>query len=407
MMVVILFLLLGLSFTVADRSIDIRNIPIYDMDVDGGRVKRDVESMLVNLVFEVETESDRGVLRLTQIDRLPTFSISNGVTDEIFGTTRNRAVYTDLSRKASIMVERRFDLEDNIIYKLSGNFELEERMVYIKPVEEDGGDSGQTVQHVIHYEELMIDHGGDYNDRKRKKRSTTFRKYIIEVCFISDTKDFEYYLERNNNDSNQAIDEMSVYYALVNEQLRLRYHSVYDTNGSIDILIKATGLFLLQDRLNSNFTVGLAKANDTQVESPDGLGACRDWLTDIPSNITLPTSDHYMFFTGYDLVRGNQTSFAGLAGLRVMCTPNSVSINENSRNGIVGSIIAHELGHAIGSKHDRQIGCSDEDGYIMTTSIPVAQNTEEALRLWQFSNCSVAIFKEALDEADCVYNDPK
>lgn len=71
-------------------------------------------------------------------------------------------------------------------------------------------------------------------------------------------------------------------------------------------------------------------------------------------------------------------------------------------------MIAHELGHNLGSYHDQDssveplaANCLASDNYIMTPSIGLYQTN--LLNLFKFSSCSIAQFKKTLLSSDKRY----
>uniref|UniRef100_A0A0R3RGZ5 Peptidase M12B domain-containing protein n=1 Tax=Elaeophora elaphi TaxID=1147741 RepID=A0A0R3RGZ5_9BILA len=99
--------------------------------------------------------------------------------------------------------------------------------------------------------------------------------------------------------------------------------------------------------------------------------------------------DHALLFTGYDLYRDEVRTLAGYAPVNGMCSENkSCTIIEGLDFSAV-FIIAHEMGHNLGMKHDGENGC-DESCCIMSTSIGTGRT------LW--SSCSVQELNHLIDK---------
>ena len=52
---------------------------------------------------------------------------------------------------------------------------------------------------------------------------------------------------------------------------------------------------------------------------------------------------------------------------------------------------------SLSAEHDVNVGCDDNDQYIMTTSLRVPVSSADKSNPWLFSACSVASFQNYLD----------
>lgn len=67
-----------------------------------------------------------------------------------------------------------------------------------------------------------------------------------------------------------------------------------------------------------------------------------------------------------------------------MCAHDSLSIVENTMNGIFAVVFAHELGHSLGAYHDGDSNdCNATSGFIMNDN-DIGLST----RRWSYSSCS-------------------
>ncbi|XP_050411669.1 uncharacterized protein LOC126826699 [Patella vulgata] len=348
------------------------------------------------LVFQLETGFETGILRLTKIPQLNTYTIHNGATNAVYGEHENKAVYTDRSRKAAFIVEKVGDK-----YKLVGNLELNYRVIHIKPDEGNQNKTGKFINHIIEHEEpVIIDHLGENkkSSAHRKKRSI-LQHFIIEVCFVADAKDFEVFMSRHNNDRILTLAEMSVYFAFIAEQIKIRYETIIETNNLLNIEIVVHNLIIIEQSKDSEFANPIA--DDTRVDSDDYVLQSAYWVDDPPTGINIPKSDHYMFFTGYTIDDG-LLGYAGAIGDLCNATTASVSMVFDDHQSRVGNVAAHELGHSIGLEHDSIEGCSDELAYVMNTAEGYATTDTIGRNHWRFSPCSITKLKKILESVSCV-----
>lgn len=94
--------------------------------------------------------------------------------------------------------------------------------------------------------------------------------------------------------------------------------------------------------------------------------------------------DHALLVTGYDLLSGGDSKTEGYAYMGTMCAHDSLSIVENTMNGIFAVVFAHELGHSLGAYHDGDSNdCNATSGFIMNDN-DIGLST----RRWSYSSCS-------------------
>lgn len=84
---------------------------------------------------------------------------------------------------------------------------------------------------------------------------------------------------------------------------------------------------------------------------------------------------------------------SGYAQIGQVCTGNRYSLSEDD-GGFTNSItVAHELGHNLGALHDADVGCKNEDNYIMT---PVLTQKLPQTNFYMFSPCSISSIKTVI-----------
>ena len=95
--------------------------------------------------------------------------------------------------------------------------------------------------------------------------------------------------------------------------------------------------------------------------------------------------------------RSANVGFSSIGGI---CTQNRYSIIEETGGFRTVNVVAHELGHNLGSFHDGvttdpfAVNCDQTQNYIMTPGIGVYKTN--LLNMFKFSSCSVAAFKNTL-----------
>ncbi|ESP02620.1 hypothetical protein LOTGIDRAFT_171821 [Lottia gigantea] len=372
------------------------------------REKRSARFMQNNIFYRMEDENGLYVvLNLTKIDLPATTIIKDGKSVKSFTSGEDVATYVDFNRDGVFMLGLRRDSKGFFRYDLIGTFRFGKRRVAINPdpiiktlyniVDDDG---------IVDYRGDSIYPPGYVPVIKPTRQSRALTNYIIEVCFLADYAIYQKFLTKNANDAAATQTEMSTYYAFHAEQLRVRYKTVQEIDPTFSISIVNSGLVIFTDPADIPF-VETNKVADT-INSSLILSEFRNYINNIPAGITIPDSDHYMLFSGYDLFSASTGSLsnAGLAYTGVLCTTYAMSLVEDRRRERSAITAAHELAHGVGAGHDSNEGCDNADQYIMTavSNIGAITSTEIAKRRWTFSSCSVAAFKLDLESTDCLFD---
>ncbi|BFZ11344.1 hypothetical protein BsWGS_14383 [Bradybaena similaris] len=187
---------------------------------------------------------------------------------------------------------------------------------------------------------------------------------------------------------------MRLWYTYVAESINMRYRSIQDAEISLRVVV--TVLKILNNAQASTFISSL-KNTAGAVDGMAGLNAIKSWY---PTQPDLPSSDHYMLFTGLDIMGAAAFAYRGQ-----VCTDSSVSICENTFTGSVAGLAAHELGHSLSAVHDADTkgreACTDDDQFIMSTIFHPPVSSDQKGNPWKFSPCSIKSFKSYLSEVSC------
>ncbi|XP_050405291.1 uncharacterized protein LOC126821040 [Patella vulgata] len=253
-------------------------------------------------------------------------------------------------------------------------------------------------------EDYVLLKGNQIGHKREKRQATTPADHVIEILFVVDSEAYRKWLNLYNGNETKTEEHMKIFYHWIIRSLNQRYSHVAKESKVIKSLkFKLTGLIILKRSSDSAWTES-SKFPTGFVNITEALEKLTIWVN---QRTDLPSRDHVMAFSGYNLQKGTNVEAKGLAALGGMCTEDSFSIIEDDMTSTVASVAAHEIGHSIGATHDREAaGCSDDDNYIMTTKLRYPTSNTQAPRLWQFSSCSIRKFEETLSSVTCTSENP-
>ncbi|XP_070205240.1 fibropellin-1-like isoform X3 [Littorina saxatilis] len=237
------------------------------------------------------------------------------------------------------------------------------------------------------------------NSHERYRRQADQDVFIDIVAFV-DNKIYLYWYSRSTESAaadkrQDAIDKVTQYYAFVFNGIDRMYKTL--TTLSYVMHVRLIGLIIAETAADSPITedlrVAVAGNGLDQVDANVALADIKNMLSTADN---IPSHDHFMYFTGYDLTMGSSASVAGLAYVGTTCQINGYqsSINEDKANYQCTFIAAHELGHSLSARHDGSEGnaCVNGARFIMSTG-GEPQTESNKLNVWHFSTCSADYFR--------------
>ncbi|XP_071106639.1 A disintegrin and metalloproteinase with thrombospondin motifs 18-like [Haliotis cracherodii] len=235
----------------------------------------------------------------------------------------------------------------------------------------------------IHHEDFMKK---PFLGHRSKRQAVG--NFLVETIIILDYPVFLFWRRRNRNDIVATKQEMVDYYANIVEAVNRRYDSVTSPGFTVDIVVNA--IIIAENPLQSPWTQNLNVSN--RIDADRALDSLEAFLLTTGGVIAGIPYDHTFIITGYDLVRGESTSTAGIASFGV-CNVRSGSISEDIRSESTAGIIAHEIGHALSALHDGDgNSCDGTAKFIMAPSLGIPPRSQ-ASNPWLFSTCSIAYFR--------------
>ncbi|KAK6187006.1 hypothetical protein SNE40_006259 [Patella caerulea] len=382
------------------------------------RQKREATHMPSDLDVEITSPLATSKLRLTRSPFLTTYVMKNGQKTRVTDFIHSQAIYVDRKKRAAFHIRR--SAADDGGFSLEGNLIHGSQNINIAPESRNKRDTGIDSTHrIVEFQSKAF--GDDYIKKEVRKRSVDnmelnhrekrqVSSHVIEITFITDAEDYFQYLALNNNDDEDTVAAMTLHYTFVAQQIQIRYDSVTDIDPDFTIRTVITELIIIKDRSQSTFTENIA--TNGRVDAAQGLQAASQWAAAPVGGFTFQLTDHYMFFTGYDLTIGGQSSSAGRAFFGELCQITtarllSVSIVEDDKTSPgTGGVAAHELGHILRADHDGEspITCADEN-FVMSSSLSFPDSVAVASNPFIFSVCSVQDMKAYLQRTTVTCDD--
>ncbi|XP_013383594.1 A disintegrin and metalloproteinase with thrombospondin motifs 5 [Lingula anatina] len=251
----------------------------------------------------------------------------------------------------------------------------------------------------------------------RQRRDTSSKaRYGVELMMVVDNAIYtRWYNTTTGHEDRQkaAIEKIRYYFAHVANGVDLRYQSMDE--APFEIYVRLVGLCIATDPMSSIWTESTDIKSDATprplVNAKLALRNFTDWINEDSTRNTLPTFDHAMLFTGYDIWNGEDASgnkavsVAGVAKVGQICKRDRTSINEDHGGFACIGVSSHEMGHNLGAVHDGDNNtCNGSQQYIMA-AVSDGNAPLSALRnAFTFSKCSVEAFRQKISELNSEEN---
>ncbi|XP_046351149.1 pneumococcal serine-rich repeat protein-like [Haliotis rufescens] len=388
---------------------DTEFVTIRHLHSEHDRTKRDTSGMPDRIVLSFELSTGSMVFNLTKSERdhhdIPVV-VRRGEMAFNRDVQKNydQAIYKDQSQNAALMVEKIATGD----YKVAGLFHIGETPYDIWPEHRHKRSVRSVVSAVLNIDFTADSVRNDvYWKRKpefdrqmellkssqgRQKRSNV-QQHILELCFFSDSADWNMFLTNAGGNAVQAEADLRLYYFFIEQAMNVRYANLPPNQVCVQVQVKGITIFMTANTPSWVFNFVNAGGNidvsggirEMSGETPGTTGAAADQGT---------ACDHFMLFSGRNLFGNNTGTLIDINGLALQgaaCSRLSVSMIENDKDGSVCLVASHELGHSLNAEHDIDAGCNDADGFIMATrfSAPAVPNPGNFFR---FSTCSAVTF---------------
>ncbi|XP_055899455.1 zinc metalloproteinase-disintegrin-like VMP-III isoform X2 [Biomphalaria glabrata] len=226
----------------------------------------------------------------------------------------------------------------------------------------------------------------------REKRETS-TVYHIDVLPVVDVSIYRKFLI-NRNDS-EAIKAITNYIANILTSVNMRLETLSLEGIRLKVHLLEPHISKGDNTSVWNNNILESNNNEVSINATKLLASFKDWLNTKSSEIL--KYDHAFLLTAYNIYGGNDQGIRfnitkGLAYVSSICNTNgeSSSIIEDKGGYQSEGVLAHELGHSLGSTHDgERNNCSSRDRFLMSDSNYDA-NSLNVLNPWKFSACSSA-----------------
>ncbi|KAK3718940.1 hypothetical protein RRG08_009453 [Elysia crispata] len=251
--------------------------------------------------------------------------------------------------------------------------------------------------------EDSIKRGSRFSGRNRR---AVDNRYTVEVFIVCDFLCYQrFQLLYNVTDPVITKNAIAEFFSYVRAFYQTAYGNIAKTYPEVDLSIKirVVGLYIAtdaSDKIIGDYVIG----DNNAVDSKPSAFEFVLWVED---SLRVPLrADHYALVTGYDL-SGDSAGILGLVtNIPSVCNFDRVSLNELWLP-TVAVVMAHELGHSLGSQHDGLTNgfCRDEQQFIMAAFIGGQVPPENVGNPFRLSKCSVQYFQAALQDRQCLRRD--
>ncbi|XP_041376091.1 snake venom metalloproteinase acutolysin-C-like isoform X4 [Gigantopelta aegis] len=310
------------------------------------------------------------------------------------------AQFQDESRGAAMTINCYGD-ENNWHLQLKGILSLNGKDYTLEPKSRDRRETPRDQEEYIAEEEPVTPVGDDYVEPPPEEyipppsrpflQSRQMPVYTIDVLAVIDYSIYQRHFNRTDSGLSAAerrllaLQDIREYFAYIMNGVNLRYKTITGMGSSL--VISLSSFVVVETAAASTWTEDNVTMTSSggEVNALTVLEALRDWV----GSSNLPSNDHVMLFTKYDLytVSGGTKSnnVIGYAYVGTMCRPAgySTSVIEDLGRFLRINVAAHELGHSLGAKHDgtNNNTCSADDHYIMA-----AVSSTRYANSWHFSS---------------------
>ncbi|CAL1541294.1 unnamed protein product [Lymnaea stagnalis] len=236
---------------------------------------------------------------------------------------------------------------------------------------------------------------------RRVKRQT--KVYNIDILVFIDVSMYRRWLPKGDNNRTTTASLINNYLANIFSSINMRLDTLDLKGTRLKAQLLSPLISETDDTSPWNANLLDTSGSSITVEASALLSAFKDYLKS--SQFAF---DHAMLLTSYDIYGGNDQGIRfnitkGLAYVGTMCSRSngqSSSVIEDKGAYQSEGVIAHELGHSLGSKHDGQDNiCTSSSRYLMSDSTYKSTN-DTLLNPWKFSECSSAAILSKLQELE-------
>ncbi|GFS23638.1 A disintegrin and metalloproteinase with thrombospondin motifs 1 [Elysia marginata] len=237
----------------------------------------------------------------------------------------------------------------------------------------------------------------------RRRRQNLNGDYTVEVFIVCDFLCYQRFQRYYNiTDLVMTKNAIAEFFAYIRTFYQTAYGDLAETYPSLglSVEIRVVGLYIAtdpSDKIIGDYVIG----NNNEVDAKPSAFEFALWVED-SLEVSLK-ADHYALVTGYDL-SGQSSGIIGIvSNIPSVCDIDRISLNELLLP-LVATVMAHELGHSLGSQHDGITNgfCQDEQQFVMTAFAGGEVPWENRGNPFRFSKCSAQYFQAALQGKTCL-----